>query len=535
MPVSTRLSWNAALAGVALAFWLGLCSYAAAHASLNATEPRDGTVVASAPAQYTLTFSEPVAPIQLRLIGPDGASEELDRFAVRGNSVLIEAPGELGEGTHVLTWRVVSADGHPVGGSVLFSIGQPSATPPVVEQSVDPQVAAGLWASKLALYGGLFLGAGGAFGLAWLLPLSRAGSSFVRIALAVGFAGALLSLGFQGVDTLGASVGRYFDPLAWSSGFATSYGQTVVAAIAAFFLAAVSTVLKRTALSRALSLAAVAAGAAGLALSGHASSAEPQWLMRPAVFVHAAAIAVWCGALVPLGIALASRRPDATVALRRFSTIIPYSVAALIAAGMALTFVQVQQPAALVETAYGRLLLAKFGLLIVVFALAAFNRWSLTGRVARGDGDAGRRLVRMIAAETLVVLVIFGVAAGWRFTPPPRALAEAAAQPAALHIHTSEAMADLTVTPGRAGAVEVSAILMTGDFGPLDAREVTFVFSNDEAGIEPFERRAEKPGDGSWRAAGVVLPLAGRWTVRVDILIDDFTLVRIAGDIDIRP
>jgi copper transport protein len=291
MPRSIRPSWNAALVGLALAFWLSLCSFAAAHASLNATEPRDGTVVASAPAQYTLTFSEPVAPIRLRLIAPDGASRELDRFDVRGNSVLVEAPGELGEGTHVLAWRVVSADGHPVGGSVIFSIGQPSAMPPLAEQRVDPQVAAGLWASKLVLYCGLFLGVGGAFAIAWLLPVSRAGRGFVRIALAAGAAGALLSAGFQGLDTRGASAGRYLDPLAWSSGFSTSYGQTVMWAIIALILAALSTVPTRVAPSCILSLAAVAAGAGGLALSGHASSAEPQLLMRPAVFVHAAAIA----------------------------------------------------------------------------------------------------------------------------------------------------------------------------------------------------------------------------------------------------
>ena len=52
-------------------------------------------------------------------------------------------------------------------------------------------------------------------------------------------------------------------------------------------------------------------------------------------------------------------------------------------------------------------------------------------------------------------------------------------------------MADLTVAPGRAGEVVVSAIIMTSDFGPLDAKEVTFVFSNPDAGIEPFRRRAE--------------------------------------------
>src|SRR5690606_19895827 len=136
---------------------------------------------------------------------------------------------------------------------------------------------------------------------------------------------------------------------------------------------------------------------------------------------------------------------------------------------------------------------------------------------------------------TLVVLVIFAVAAGWRFTPPPRALAIAAAQPASIHIHTADAMADVGVTPGRAGPVTVSAVIMTGEFGPLDAREVSFVFSNPGAGIEPFRRDAEQPGDGTWRADDVVLPVPGLWTVRLDILVTDFDLTRIEGEIPIRP
>jgi copper transport protein len=144
-------------------------------------------------------------------------------------------------------------------------------------------------------------------------------------------------------------------------------------------------------------------------------------------------------------------------------------------------------------------------------------------------------LTRSIAAETLIVLLVFGAAAAWRFTPPPRALAAAAAQPAMVHIHAQKAMADIAVTPGRAGAVTVSAAIMTGDFGALDAREVTFVFANPTAGIEAFERRAEKPGDGTWRAEGVILPLPGRWTLRIDILINDFEMTSIEGEIEIRP
>ena len=80
------------------------------------------------------------------------------------------------------------------------------------------------------------------------------------------------------------------------------------------------------------------------------------------------------------------------------------------------------------------------------------------------------------------------------FTPPPRALAAIAAQPATAHIHTEKAMADLTITPGRAGEVSVSSFIMAGDFAPLDVKEVTFVFANLAAGVEPFQRRAENAG-----------------------------------------
>jgi len=38
------------------------------------------------------------------------------------------------------------------------------------------------------------------------------------------------------------------------------------------------------------------------------------------------------------------------------------------------------------------------------------------------------------------VVAILGVVAGWRFTPPPRALTAATEAPLAVHIHTDNAM-----------------------------------------------------------------------------------------------
>jgi copper transport protein len=307
----------------------------------------------------------------------------------------------------------------------------------------------------------------------------------------------------------------------------------VLTALAAFAIAALGLRFGRSP-KLAAGLALLAAGAA-LALSGHASAATPQWVMRPMVFLHVTMLAVWIGALIPLGFSLRHGDASAVPSLRRFSQFIPYAVAALIAAGLLLAVVQVEHPRALIDTAYGQIFLVKLALLVGLFTLAALNRWSLTAPTEAGDAGTARRLVRSIAVETAIILMIFGAVAGWRFTPPPRALAAAATQPATVHVHTAKAMADLTVAPGRAGPVTVSAFIMTGDFGPLNPKQVTFVFANPAAGIEPFKRRAEKASAGTWRVDSVVLPLPGEWAIRIDVLISEFDLARLEARVVIKP
>jgi copper transport protein len=163
------------------------------------------------------------------------------------------------------------------------------------------------------------------------------------------------------------------------------------------------------------------------------------------------------------------------------------------------------------------------------------NRFRLTQPAEHGNRAATGLLRRSILLETGLLLAIFGVAAVWRFTPPPRVLAEAAARPAAIHIHSAKAMADLTITPGRNGPVTASIIIMTGDYGALAAKEVTLNLANPVSGIEPIRRSATRPGDGTWQVTGLSIPVPGRWSVRIDILVSEFELARLQGEIDIRP
>ncbi|RWP36245.1 copper resistance CopC/CopD family protein [Mesorhizobium sp.] len=521
------------LAAIVLLAAIAAPSQAFAHAALVTTEPTDGAVLAQSPAQFSLTFSEPVSPLMLTLVRPDGTPVPLTSFRLNGQTLDIDNPQRLGSGTHVLSWRVISADGHPVGGSVLFSIGAPSAAPAVAE-AVDRGLRSAIWIGKVFLYVGLFLGVGGAFAIAWLAKGERSGRRFVIAAILWGLVAAPLSLGLQGLDALGAPFVRLAQPGVWQAGLATSFGSTVLVALVALGLGLLSLVGPRGG-AKLFAVAGLAGIGAALAASGHASAAEPQWLTRPMVFLHGAGIAFWAGALAPLGLTIRRKPAGAAHFLRRFSQAILPVVAVLAATGFVLAVIQVQAPAALLETAYGRLLLVKLALLLFLFTLAAINRWKLTGPAEAGETEVQRRLVRSIGIEMLIVLAIFGVAAGWRFTPPPRALAIAAAQPASVHIHTPKAMADLSITPGHVGPVAASIVIMTGDFGPLDAEQVMLVLSKPDSGIEPIKRAATKPGDGTWRVDDLVVPVPGRWTARLDILISDFEMVKIEAPIDIRP
>lgn len=117
---------------------------------------------------------------------------------------------------------------------------------------------------------------------------------------------------------------------------------------------------------------------------------------------------------------------------------------------------------------YGYILVLKLGLLTTLLGFAIWNRLVLTGPVLRGDVVSTDHMRKSISAEIILVVLILGLVAGWRFTPPPRALALVESEPVSLHIHTSQVMADVAITPGQAGTNAVSIYLSDGDFCPLN-------------------------------------------------------------------
>jgi copper transport protein len=398
----------------------------------------------------------------------------------------------------------------------------------VLRREAELSLQVALWVVRLVIYVALFAGVGGAFYAAFLAArLEPRIDRVLRVTLEGGLLATIASIGLQGADVLGQPLSAIGLLPVWASGLAGSYGVTAALVAGSLVCARISLSVRASSSRPLAALSLVLLGVA-LAASGHASAAAPQWLTRSAVFMHGLCLAFWAGALIPLIGTLAARRDDE---LARFSRWIPLPLAALILSGVLLAAVQLRQVDTLWSTSYGYVLSAKLAVVAVLLALAGSNRrW--TGRALAGDAKAIRRIAATTRSELVLVVLALALVACWRFTPPPRALLLAAAEPVRVHIHAAQAMADLQIEPQRAGGRRILVNLLDSEFRPLSAREVAVAFSRPDAGIEPLRLPAMRVGPTMWQIDGMRLPLSGRWRLRVEILLSDFEKISVEDEVD---
>ena len=508
---------------------LCLASGASAHATLVSTDPGDGSILALAPKSVQLRFNEAVTPAVVRVIDAAGTTRDDVTVRVAGDTIIVTLPDNLPRGTQVVSYRVTSEDGHPVAGAMVFSIG--AATGAMANGSKAGSVNGLIWLARIGVYLGLLVGVGGAFFMGWV-GLTRAGAGLIGAALVTGLVSAAAALGLQGLDLLGLPAGSLLTAAPWKAAAATSLFQSLLIAMVAMFAGIAALRSRGARAAAALSAFALAGVGLSLASSGHAATATPQWLTAPAVFLHGVGAAFWVGALAPLA-AMAWRPAQPLLpVLNRFSHAAIFVVAMLALSGLALAIVQLGSFGALVDSQYGIILSIKLTLVAALLGLAALNRFRLTPALAINPQNT-RPLRRSILAECIIAVAVLAVVAGWRFTPPPRVLAAAAAPPLALHIHTEKAMFQVLVSPGKVGIDHFVLQLMDGDGALLPAKEATLTLSLPARGIEPFERKGVLGADGYWSVRDVAIPFAGRWHLRIDALVTDFERITLEGDLDV--
>jgi copper resistance protein C len=98
---------------------------ALAHSDLRSSDPADGAVLADAPAGISFTFNEELLPQGNAITLTDTASGErleVPAASVDGDTVSVPWPADAPAGQYRAAYRVVSADGHPIAGTVTFTV-----------------------------------------------------------------------------------------------------------------------------------------------------------------------------------------------------------------------------------------------------------------------------------------------------------------------------------------------------------------------------------------------------------------------------
>ncbi len=571
----TRCRAVVALAGLIIGLLVALVSPprpASAHAALLSTQPQSGAVLAVAPAEAVLTFSEPVRIVsgKVHIFGPDGKPVDDGKPATDGVRLRIPMTSSTERGTYLISYRVISADSHPISGGIPFSIGAPSANAPSGRTGgarTDATVAVLLDGVRYLGYLGLVLIVGPAMFLALLWPrrLSRRGP--VRtIMVGIGLltvstlAEQYLQAPYQaGTGLLGAGAEDLREVFDSRFGAAHLVRIGVIAALTVLLPLFVNRPAgsprkdapndapSKDAPSkvgwsdRVLVAVLVVVGLATWPISGHAAATSVPALTTVADAAHLGAMAVWMGGLVVLfGFLLRQANPGELAAvLPVWSRWAMTAVSVLVVAGTAQALVSLGSVDGLFETTYGRLLLFKIGLLALILAVAwSSRRLALVSANGGGDVESVRwRLRRSVFLELVGVLVVIALASTLVQTTPARA-----ARQEATSRDTGQYNAMLTtklyslqvqVEPEATGANTIHLYAFAPGGAALDVKEWKATAALPAQGIEPVEMPV-LPVTGNHAVAQAQLPTPGTWELGFTLRTTDIDAATAVAEVSIK-
>lgn len=577
---------------------MALAGPASAHAELESTEPSPSSVLLLPPRQVVLHFGEAVEIDfgSVRVIGPDGKRvDEGNTHHPRGDShsVATALPAGLSRGTYVVAWRVISADSHPVHGAFIFSVGRASSAARanalaagINGESGSAVVGVLYWLIRFGAYAGLLLlvGASAMGAIVWpaggdvrrmgtLLWASWATALFCSVA----------GIAIQGAYAASLPLIDALRPSLFNEVLHTRFGEIEVLRIVLLlcFIPIIGVVRgssDRRSRPRSWVLIGAVLGMcllSTLGLSGHAGTGSDVALGMSLDVGHVAAASLWLGAMTMLGLLLASgnpagtgvdeRPPDPSPIALKVSACAFGAVVVVVATGVVQSLRQVGSWYALFHTVYGRTLVIKVLLVVVLIALGGLSRRLVHGRWALphlsrppqmnlplalveepivspdpqrtgqatiepdaalivaehpldGESDSGKRLCglrRSVFAELIIALAVLAVTALLVNAVPAK---QAALQPFSESFNVLGVQVNAIVDPARAGPGDQFHFYVLGRLGqPVGVPELDAAISLPAQNVGPLSIPLRLGGPGHYLATDVTIPLAGDWILKVTV------------------
>jgi copper transport protein len=528
---------GALVLAVALACTPGLPAAASAHAELLGTVPGMDELVDDAPDDIALTFSEDVS-VELggvKVFAPDGSRADTGKADVDGARVVV--PVDASErGSYAASWRITSADGHPVAGSFVFHVGERSGSAAQERASRDAEtdrtvvVAYGVARGFLLL--GVLVAAGGAMFSVLVAPGWR--PRLVRSSLVVALFASLVAVVLDASVATGLGVGETLRASVLGDQLGTVYGRATAIRVV-MLLAALSFVGAIAGPRRRLALVPFVLAAMSLSLAGHAVAGDPAWARVGADMLHVLAACAWLGGLVQLVPAVRAGTAGPHE-VRRYSNIAFASVVVLLVTGLYAAWSETGLGLdALRDTTYGRLVLVKSGLFVVLLGFGAINRRITVPGIVRGEARSQQLLRRFVLCE-LVLLVGVIAATAWLIeTPPQKDVIRPKVIERTLDLDSGGSV-QLIIDPAIAGTNTVHVHVITEDQkADAGVDELQLQAVSHKLGIHRLDIPLEQLGPGGWSTETATLPGAGRWAFTVIVRHGEFDEDRVTTVGEIAP
>jgi copper transport protein len=407
----------------AIALLLAVPRLAEAHATLVRSTPAAGSHLSATPGRIVLVFSEELETglARVSIVGSDGRTINLETHGdPRDVNSLIASIDPLPDDAYRLVWRVVSADGHPVNGSFVFTVGtgsaRKSASPPVVDEHDHTEFDVPLLTASLrgvavgllmALAGLLAFGATSTPGLA---ETSVRRSN--RLAGWIALLAAVFCVLHLAAWIVHVSPSHSFDAGSVNAAVTSDVGRMELWRTGLTLLAAWALLLaRRSRLALLFAFGALLVSGA----TGHSAAISPLYA-TPAKIAHLLTGALWFGGLIWLLTVDGADRAILAEA-RRVSSAALVAVLVVSVSGVLQALLFLPTPMDLVRTTYGAIVIAKAVGLLALVAFGAQHRFRSLPRL-EGDLATSRPFRVSLATELALMTVVIMLGGVLAYVPP---------------------------------------------------------------------------------------------------------------------
>ena len=454
---------------VALLTVLAPAQHASAHAILLTSAPAPSAVLDQSPTEIALFFNEFVDTVfgKIRILDSSGNDvQTVKPIRDASNQSIVRAPiSPLEPGTYVVIWRIASSDSHPVQGSFSFQIGNTSADVSAIRngQLLERHGLARLFdVIRWVTYLGIVLLIGG-IGLLQAVRTDRL-SPRSTLALMGGWAfaaiGTLEGLVAYGPHISGYKIYKAVDLSLLSETLTTQYGKMQLARLVLLgVIGALITVIqfRGTWWWKIGAWASLVGVTLTLSLAGHPVATNPVALSVGLDMLHVLAVSLWVGPLLIIvydrNMWLATDESTSAPSLRWFSQTAGFAVPVIVLTGTLQAWLMLDGFGQILDSRYGRTLIVKVCLVIVLIALGAVSR------VAMQRKQSGS-LRQSMGIEVLFGLVILAITSTLVAMPPKGEIEPA---PLSSTIFQGQMIVELSLTSARVGQSEVHVVIARAD------------------------------------------------------------------------